>query len=361
MKKTLLLALSLTALTASAQKYTVKGTVPDSVKTVYFYNLESPRGALPDSTTVKNGTFTFSGDAQGKPFATVSYTGAGRYKVPTVILDGDVTVDFTTGKVTGSAANVKFNEAQKRQNAYLEKLQEVQKKGMEYYEKYGAVPDSISEKLYAQQDKLLEDLVGDVKKTCDEQTSEIFPIVFLNSWYSYLEKEDVIRYVDSGAAYMNTGLAKRIKTAAEGWRRQVVGVMFTDLEEADTTGTAHKLSEYLGKGNYVLIDFWASWCGPCMKEMPNVKALYDKYHAKGFDVVGLSFDSDKAAWTGAINRLNLGWHHLSDLQGWQSLAGQTYGVNAIPATLLVGPDGKIVANGLRGDKLAQKLAELYGE
>lgn len=359
MKRTFLFALSLVALTASAQKYTVKGTVPDSVKTVYLYNLETPRGEMPDSVAVHNGTFTFSGDAQGKPFATVSY--AHKQNAPTIILDGDVTVDLATNKVSGSASNVKLSEAQQRQNAYLEQLRNIQKEGMAYYEKYGAVPDSVGEKLYAKQDKIFEELVGDIKTTCEKETNEIYPIVLLNSWYSYLEKDDVIRLVDSGAAYMNTGLAKRIKTAAEGWRRQVVGVMFTDLEEADTTGTMHKLSEYLGKGNYVLIDFWASWCGPCMKEMPNVKALYDKYHAKGFDVVGLSFDSDKAAWTGAINRLQIGWHHLSDLQGWKSLAGQTYGVNAIPATLLVGPDGKIVANGLRGDKLAQKLAEIYGE
>ena len=134
-----------------------------------------------------------------------------------------------------------------------------------------------------------------------------------------------------------------------------------NLEMADTTGVSHSLSEYVGKGHYILVDFWASWCGPCLGEMPNVKAAYDRFHAKGFDIVGLSFDANDDAWKAAINRFEMPWTNLSDLKGWESAASKKYKIDSIPDNILVGPDGRIVANGLRGKALQQKLAELLGE
>lgn len=134
-----------------------------------------------------------------------------------------------------------------------------------------------------------------------------------------------------------------------------------DIELADTAGVSRSLAEVMGTGHYVLIDFWASWCGPCIAEMPNVKAAYERFHAKGFDVVGLSFDANADAWKAAINRFAMPWANLSDLKGWESAAAKKYKIHSIPDNILVGPDGRIVANGLRGDALLQKLAELLGE
>lgn len=112
------------------------------------------------------------------------------------------------------------------------------------------------------------------------------------------------------------------------------------------------------RGKVVLIDFWASWCGPCRKEMPNVKLVYQKYKDKGFEIYGVSLDKDREAWLEAIEKDGLKWPQVSDLKFWQSEAAQTYAVQSIPHTVLIDKDGKILASGLRGPELESKLAEV---
>ena len=129
----------------------------------------------------------------------------------------------------------------------------------------------------------------------------------------------------------------------------------------DTTGRERRLSEWCGKGRYVLIDFWASWCGPCRAEMPNVTACYEKYHAKGLDIVAISFDTNKDAWLRAINTMKMPWVHLSDLAGWNSLGATTYDIKGIPANILLDGDGNIIDIDLRDYMLEEKLAKIFGE
>lgn len=139
-------------------------------------------------------------------------------------------------------------------------------------------------------------------------------------------------------------------------RGVMVGALAPDIELSDPMGKAVSLSSLRGK--YVLIDFWASWCGPCRMENPNVVRMYNKFKDKGFAIYGVSLDQSKDNWVKAIEKDGLTWTHVSDLKYWQSAAAQKYGVNAIPATFLLDKNGKIIAKNLRGEALEKKLEEV---
>ena len=151
--------------------------------------------------------------------------------------------------------------------------------------------------------------------------------------------------------FINEQLAK-LKGAAG------VGEEAANIKGQTPEGKTLELTSLRGK--YVLIDFWASWCGPCRRENPNVVRLYKKYKDKGFDILGVSLDNNKNKWIEAIAKDGLTWHHVSDLKGWSSQLSKPYGVRGIPYTVLLDKEGKILAQRLRGPALEAKLKELFG-
>ncbi|HWA85484.1 MAG TPA: TlpA disulfide reductase family protein [Opitutus sp.] len=137
------------------------------------------------------------------------------------------------------------------------------------------------------------------------------------------------------------------------------GTEFPDFKEQDVDGKPLSLAQYRGK--VVLVDFWATWCGPCVGELPNVLAAYQKYHPKGFEIVGISLDDDQGKLEGFTGAKGMSWRQYFDGQGWGNKLAKRYGVTAIPATYLLDRDGKIVAKDLRGPALETELARLLGE
>lgn len=150
---------------------------------------------------------------------------------------------------------------------------------------------------------------------------------------------------------------QQIEEQMIGVRNVIVGKQAPDIRLPSPQGDTIKLSSLRGK--YVLVDFWASWCVPCREENPKIVKLYEKYNDKGFEIYGVSLDATKDDWVKAINQDNLNWAQVSDLKWWQSAAARQYGINAIPATVIIDKEGKIIARDLRGDKLEQFIANLF--
>lgn len=150
-----------------------------------------------------------------------------------------------------------------------------------------------------------------------------------------------------------------LKQKVEDMQQVNVGGMAPNFEL--TTPEGKKLALYDLRGRIILLDFWASWCGPCLAEVPNLKAIYDKYHSKGLEILGVSLDEKEAAWKNAITRKGLTWQHVSSLKGWKCPVAQRFKVTGIPRMYIIDSKGKIIAQDLRGEKLAQKMDELFAK
>ena len=322
----LLSTLTLTTAWAGKVKFTVQGTVDPKVKEIEVFDAANARKALA-TLTVTDGTFTYTNTLPDDTYLVFADNENKRHCL--VITNGEnILVDLIREKASGTALN----------------------------EELYAVVDTLETLLNKKQAQAVKYL----EKVVDRHRNDCLPVPLILTCYKDLPPETANRLCDSKMPYTRHPLFWRVAKMYEEDkpRYSLIGKKFTDVTLHNGQGEKVKLSEAIGQGKYVLVDFWASWCGPCMGEMPYLKECYAKYKEKGFEIVGISLDKNRAAWINAIAQKELSWPQYSDLDQFDNEAASTYQVSSIPWNFLCDPDGTIIAISLRGEALAEKLAEV---
>lgn len=365
MKKSIFWAAAgLMALAACQQQqsgFTIQGTVAGVADgdTVYLQNYDGTNMIKLDSAIVKNGTFEFKGmpDSLVESRFVTYMKGDNRMSTMLFIEDGviKVALDPENSKVSGTPNNDILQQFSDMFATISKELNEAYMKSQQDSTLTEAQRDSVELVLEQKQEEGLDKVFELVSANVDKPAG----VYLLSSFGTSFDVKKMQPLFDRiPAAYANQPEIISLKEYVDTAAKTAEGEKYIDFTMNSPEGKPVKLSDYVSKNAYTLIDFWASWCGPCKREMPTVVEAYGKYKDKGFGVVGVSLDNNGENWKQAVKDWNMTWPQMSDLKGWQCEGAELYGVRAIPATVLVDQQGTIIARNLRGAALMKKLGEL---
>ncbi|HEY2720569.1 MAG TPA: TlpA disulfide reductase family protein [Chitinophagaceae bacterium] len=359
-------------------EFQISGTFKNAADKIIYLEetpLSSGQKITVDSSPVNNdGSFHLKGNSSEESLFSLSVPGEiypFAYVIndqPKIIVNADAN-DQNDYQVKGSPASQSLKDFSISASNKSNELYRLGRQ-MDSLKKAGVADTSSSRTLInkkgEEQLKDIQDYVSSFIKNSDDPITSVWA---LGSYSQYFSTDDYQSLLDgivkkfpdhkgiAAIKQMNDREAAVAKQKAEQYNSvEWVDKPAPELSLPDIDGREIKLSSFRGK--FVLVDFWASWCLPCRRENPNVVKAYNKYKDKNFAILGVSLDKEKDDWLQAIQEDKLSWTHVSDLKEWNSIAVSTFGFNSIPFNILIDPQGKIIAQGLDGDRLDIKLSEV---